>query len=339
MSATHELVLICDFGSQYTQLIARRVRELSVFCEVVPYTAALDAARARRPRGIILSGGPDSVYAEGAPRVSADLFSLGIPVLGVCYGMQLMMHLLGGDVRPAAGREYGPAVVRVTDRTSLLLREVAPELRVWASHGDHVAAAAAGFRTVAASDNAPLAAVEHAGARLYGVQFHPEVAHTEHGREVLRNFLYDAWVYLGAGANNISNLEFDMNQVMANGRTVIYGFQCDSWSKTWDYTANLGTPTAPNDTWLPSTAACNVQNWSPNTWHHVQIAYSRDAGGNVTYKSVWLDNVQQDLNVTVNSAFALGWSPTLLTNFQVDGMTQASSNSTVYLDNLTVYRW
>ena len=171
---------------------------------------------------------------------------------------------------------------------------------------------------------------DNSGER-YHVSFGADTAAT--------NFLYDAWVYLGAGANNISNLEFDMNQVMANGRTVIYGFQCDSWSKTWDYTANLGTPTAPNDTWLPSTAACNVQNWSPNTWHHVQIAYSRDAGGNVTYKSVWLDNVQQDLNVTVNSAFALGWSPTLLTNFQVDGMTQASSNSTVYLDNLTVYRW
>jgi hypothetical protein len=90
---------------------------------------------------------------------------------------------------------------------------------------------------------------------------------------------------------------------------------------------------------LQSTAACNVQNWAPNTWHHVQIAYSRDTAGNVTYKSVWLDNVQQDLNVTVNSAFALGWSPTLLTNFQVDGMTQASSTNTVYLDNLTVYRW
>jgi len=222
MSATHELVLICDFGSQYTQLIARRVRELSVFCEVVPYTAALDAARARRPRGIILSGGPDSVYAEGAPRVSADLFSLGIPVLGVCYGMQLMMHLLGGDVRPAAGREYGPAVVRVTDRTSLLLREVAPELRVWASHGDHVAAAAAGFRTVAASDNAPLAAVEHAGARLYGVQFHPEVAHTEHGREVLRNFLYDACGCRGDWtiASFVEDAIAEVRRTVGDGRVV-----------------------------------------------------------------------------------------------------------------------
>jgi hypothetical protein len=153
------------------------------------------------------------------------------------------------------------------------------------------------------------------------------------------NFLYDGWVYLGAGASNVANLEFDMNQVVANGQTVIYGFQCDSWSKTWDYTANLGTAYIPNDTWIHSTAACSLQNWAPNTWHHVQIQYSRDASGNVTYQSVWLDNVEQDLNVTVYSSFALGWSPTLLSNFQVDGSTSSSTNSSVYLDNLTIYRW
>jgi hypothetical protein len=153
------------------------------------------------------------------------------------------------------------------------------------------------------------------------------------------NFLYDGWVYLGAGAANIANLEFDLNQVTANGQTVIYGFQCDSWSKTWDYTGNAGTATAPNDTWVHSNQPCNLANWTPNTWHHVQISYSRDNSGNVTYKSVWLDGVQQDLNATVFSSFALGWSPTLLTNFQVDGNTTAPSNSAVYLDNLTIYRW
>ncbi|HZL53238.1 MAG TPA: hypothetical protein VFC37_20075 [Terracidiphilus sp.] len=153
------------------------------------------------------------------------------------------------------------------------------------------------------------------------------------------NFLYDGWFYLPSPSTNISNLEFDMNQVMANGQTVIFGFQCDYWSKTWDYTANAGTPQQFSDVWLHSTAACNVQNWATDMWHHVQIAYSRDAAGNATYQSVWLDNVEQDLNITVPSAFALGWSPTLLTNFQVDGMTAAPATGTAYVDKLTVYRW
>jgi hypothetical protein len=153
------------------------------------------------------------------------------------------------------------------------------------------------------------------------------------------NFLYDGWFYLPSPSTNIAILEFDMNQVMANGQTVIYGFQCDSWSNTWDYTANAGTPAQFSDVWLHSTATCNIQNWATDTWHHVQISYSRDAAGKVTYKSVWLDNVQQDLNITVPSAFALGWSPTLLTNFQVDGMTEAPATATAYADKITVYRW
>jgi GMP synthase (glutamine-hydrolysing) len=192
MTATHELVLILDFGSQYTQLIARRVRELGVYCEVVPYHASLDTIRARRPKGIILSGGPDSVYDAQAPQVDEALFALGAPVLGICYGMQLMMRVLGGDVRPAAGREYGPATVEVLEREACLFRGLGPQERVWASHGDHVHAAAPGFRRVAASANAPCAGVEDEERRLYGVQFHPEVVHTEHGREVLRNFLFGA---------------------------------------------------------------------------------------------------------------------------------------------------
>ena len=153
------------------------------------------------------------------------------------------------------------------------------------------------------------------------------------------NFLYDGWFYLPSPSTNIAILEFDMNQVMANGQTVIFGFQCDSWSNTWDYTANAGTPQHFSDVWLHSTAACNVHSWATETWHHVQISYARDTAGNVTYKSVWLDNVEQDLNVTVPSAFAIGWSPTLLTNFQVDGMTDAPATVTAYADNITVYRW
>jgi GMP synthase (glutamine-hydrolysing) len=190
MTRTHELLLILDFGSQYTQLIARRVRELGVYCEVVPFHASLESIRGRRPKGIVLSGGPDSVYDANAPKADGGVYALGVPVLGICYGMQLMMQALGGDVRPAAGREYGPAVIEVLEPESRLLRGLGPTERVWASHGDHVQAAAPGFRRVAASANAPCAGVEDEARKLYGVQFHPEVAHTEHGREVLSNFLF-----------------------------------------------------------------------------------------------------------------------------------------------------
>ncbi len=153
------------------------------------------------------------------------------------------------------------------------------------------------------------------------------------------NFVYDAWLYLAAPSTGIANVEMDMNQVMANHQTVIFGFQCDGWSNTWDYTANTGSPTAPIDSWLHSTAPCNPRQWSTNAWHHVQVSYSRDSSGNVTYKSVWFDGAEQDINVTVPSAFALGWAPVLLTNFQVDGATSGTGTSTVYLDQLTVYRW
>jgi hypothetical protein len=170
----------------------------------------------------------------------------------------------------------------------------------------------------------------NSGDELYFVSFGDDTVST--------SFLYDGWVYLASPSSDIANLEMDMNQVMANGQTVIFGFQCDGYSGTWDYTANEGTPENPSDRWLHSNAACKVSNWAANTWHHVQITYSRDNAGNVTYQAVWLDGAEQQLNVTVPSAFALGWAPTLLTNFEVDGL-GASGSSTVYLDNLTVYRW
>jgi hypothetical protein len=153
------------------------------------------------------------------------------------------------------------------------------------------------------------------------------------------NFLYDGWVYIVGSSSGIANIEMDMNQVMPNGQTVIFGFQCDGWQSTWDYTANNGSPQSPVDVWLHSTASCNPRQWSTNTWHHVQVSYSRDSSGNVTYKSVWLDGVESVINATVPSAFALGWSPTILTNFQVDGETAAAGSSTVYLDQLIIYRW
>jgi hypothetical protein len=168
------------------------------------------------------------------------------------------------------------------------------------------------------------------GGQLYHVSFGDD--------ETSTNFLYDTWLYLTASASSIANVEMDMNQVMTNGDTVIYGFQCDGWNGTWDYTENAGAPAHPVDRWIKSKATCNVKNWSRNTWHHVQISYSRDDSGNVTYNSVTLDGVEQPINATVNSAFALGWAPTLLTNFQIDGYGTNGAN-TVYMDNLTISRW
>jgi hypothetical protein len=167
------------------------------------------------------------------------------------------------------------------------------------------------------------------GGEIYHISFGSDTTST--------NFFYDAEVYLTSSASNIANLEMDMNQVTANGETVIYGFQCDGYSGTWDYTKNSGSPSSPNDSWVHSGAACNVRKWSQDTWHHIQISYSRDGSGNVTYHSVWLDGVESKINATVPSAFALGWSSTLLTNFQIDGL--GSGSDVVYLDKLTISRW
>jgi hypothetical protein len=152
------------------------------------------------------------------------------------------------------------------------------------------------------------------------------------------NFFYDAYIYLNSTSSKIGVLEMDLNQVMANGQTVIMGFQCDAWSSTWDYTENTGTPTQPVDAWVHSSKYCNPRTWSINVWHHVQISYSRNSSGQVTYNAVWLDNQEMPINATVNSAFALGWAPALVTNFEVDGY-GSSGQSTVWLDGLTVYRW
>jgi GMP synthase (glutamine-hydrolysing) len=191
VTAAHEVVAILDFGSQYTQLIARRVRELGVYSEILPYDARWGPERREGLRGLILSGGPDSVYREGAPRPEPALLELGVPVLGICYGMQWMMRELGGVVEPASGREYGGATVRVVDADSLLFRGLEREQPVWASHGDRVLQAAPGFSVSADNPSAPVAAVEDRGRKLFGLQFHPEVAHTRNGSGMLRNFLYD----------------------------------------------------------------------------------------------------------------------------------------------------
>jgi hypothetical protein len=152
------------------------------------------------------------------------------------------------------------------------------------------------------------------------------------------NFVYDAWLYLASPADSVANIEMDMNQVLANGVTVIYGVQCDGYSSTWDITENTGTPAASSAHWVHTGSACNPRKWSADAWHHVQIAFSRDDAGNVTYQAIWFDGVEQGINQTVPSSFALGWAPVLLTNFQVDGR-GASGANTVSLDNLTVSRW
>jgi GMP synthase (glutamine-hydrolysing) len=181
-------VVILDFGSQYTQLIARRFRELQVYSEILPPGTRAAQLEARQPKGIVLSGGPDSVYGRGAPRCDPALFDLGVPVLGICYGMQLMSHVLGGDVRRAGRREYGHAVFEERE-ASPLFRGFATPARVWMSHGDSILRQPPGFRVTGASESNPIAAIEASERRLYGILFHPEVKHTESGITVLGNFL------------------------------------------------------------------------------------------------------------------------------------------------------
>lgn len=183
-------IVILDFGAQYTQLIARRIREANVFCEVVPYDTSLSEIQARRPAGIILSGGPSSVLDADAPTVDLALYDLGVPVLGICYGMQLTAHLLGGRVERAAQREYGRVRVEM-DANSRLLSGMSPASQCWMSHTYHVTQAPAGFKSIAHSDNCAFCAMENAERGIYCVQFHPEVTHSEEGQRVLRNFALD----------------------------------------------------------------------------------------------------------------------------------------------------
>lgn len=184
-----EFILILDFGSQYTQLIARRVRELNIYCEIHPFHLPLEKIRALNPKGIILSGGPSSVYGENAPLIPAEVLRLNLPVLGICYGMQLLAHLLEGKVEPSREREFGFAELTVSDDCALF-SGISPKSRVWMSHGDRLAALPQGFRIVAHTANAPMAAIAHENGRMFGLQFHPEVNHTAEGMTLLRNFLY-----------------------------------------------------------------------------------------------------------------------------------------------------
>ncbi len=186
---THQTIAVLDFGSQFTQLIARRLRELSVYSEILPFDTPWEEIEKRAPVGIILSGGPKSVSEPGAPRCDPSVYRTTVPLLGICYGMQLMTDALGGEVAPAPHREFGLATIRVEERAPLF-GGVPSDLRVWASHGDFVKAPPAGFRITATSANAPVAAMASEERRMYALLFHPEVAHTDHGIDILRNFAY-----------------------------------------------------------------------------------------------------------------------------------------------------
>ncbi|HEY0934215.1 MAG TPA: glutamine-hydrolyzing GMP synthase, partial [Trebonia sp.] len=186
----YDTVLVVDFGAQYAQLIARRVRECHVYSEIVPPTMPVSEMLARNPKAIILSGGPASVYADGAPSAPPGLFEAGVPVFGICYGHQVLVRELGGTVEPTGAAEYGGTPLLVLPETgSRLLTGLGPELSVWMSHGDTSTAAPPGFTVTAQTATTPAAAVEDAGRGLYGVQFHPEVMHTEYGTKILRRFL------------------------------------------------------------------------------------------------------------------------------------------------------
>ncbi len=187
----HELIIVLDFGGQYNQLIARRVRECNVYCEVKSYKTSIEEIKAMNPKGIIFTGGPNSVYLEDSPTISKEIFELGVPVLGICYGCQLMAHLTGGKVSSATVSEYGKTAT-VFDTDSVLFKGLPAEGNTWMSHTDYISELPEGFKSTAHTADCPVAAMENKERGLYGIQYHPEVMHTENGSEMLRNFLYEA---------------------------------------------------------------------------------------------------------------------------------------------------
>ena len=190
MLKKEETIIILDFGSQYTQLIARRVRESKVYCEILPFNADPDSFKDKNPKGIILSGGPSSVFDEEAPVCDKKVFELNVPILGICYGLQLLAYLFGGKVERSKSREYGKAIIKIEEHKDLF-RGFKKKLQVWMSHGDFVSRLPRGYRKLASSENIPFAAVKNPKKKIFGVQFHPEVAHTQNGIRIIQNFLYD----------------------------------------------------------------------------------------------------------------------------------------------------
>jgi len=196
-TAGHQLLVILDFGSQYTQLIARRVRELNVYCEIHPFDVPIEKLRELNPKAMIFSGGPASLTRETSPRISSELIELGIPILGICYGMQMISELTGGAVVNARRREYGRAPLHIDNDADLFAGMPTDTFDVWMSHGDKVDSLPEGFTILASTGNAPHAAIGNPGRKLYGLQFHPEVSHTTNGTKLLSNFLYNICGYEG----------------------------------------------------------------------------------------------------------------------------------------------
>ena len=189
--ADQEKVIVIDFGGQYNQLVARRVRESNVYCEIYSYRTPLDQIKAMNPKGIILTGGPNSVYEKGAATASKELFEMGIPILGLCYGAQLMMYVLGGDVQKASEREYGKTELIIDRPDSPVFAGVPEKSIVWMSHNDYITRIADGFEVIAHTANCPYAAVQNTSKKLYAFQYHPEVLHSQFGKEMLRNFVWN----------------------------------------------------------------------------------------------------------------------------------------------------
>ena len=185
-----ETVIVLDFGGQYNQLIARRVRECNVYCEIYSYKTDIEKIKEMNPNGIIFTGGPNSVYLEDSPTYAEEIYNLGVPILGICYGSQLMMHQLGGHVCKAPVREYGKIEVTV-DTNSRLFENVSPKTICWMSHNDYIEEKAPGFEIIAHTPDCPVAAVQNVEKKLYATQFHPEVLHTKEGKKMLSNFVYN----------------------------------------------------------------------------------------------------------------------------------------------------
>ncbi|GGG78233.1 glutamine-hydrolyzing GMP synthase [Paenibacillus radicis (ex Gao et al. 2016)] len=190
MNKPNEIIVVLDFGGQYNQLIARRIRDLGVYSELLPFNTPVERIRELQPKGIVFSGGPASVYEEKSPLVDPAIYDIGVPIFGICYGMQLMAHQLNGKVERAGKREYGKAEVDFT-ADSHLIQGLEQRQTVWMSHGDHVVELPEGFKVDASTDHAPIAAMSNADRKFFAVQFHPEVRHSEHGNEMIHNFLYN----------------------------------------------------------------------------------------------------------------------------------------------------
>lgn len=220
-SSIEELVLILDFGAQYTQLIARRVRECSVYCEIVPFDTPVSEIATRLPKAIIFSGGPSSVYEDGAPQCDCAIYDLGVPILGICYGTQLMAYQLGGKVNQAEQKEFGRTELSILDKSGLF-EALETELICWMSHGDFVETPPPGFKITAQTPSTPVATIENSNRKLYGVQFHPEVVHTPQGTQIIRNFLFNICGLKGlwTTASFIESAVKEIREQVGDGRVV-----------------------------------------------------------------------------------------------------------------------